>query len=464
MRMSSSPIQLLIPESVQMLCEKLHENNGQAWLVGGCIRDLLLGIKPKDWDVEVFGLEEENLAVILKQLGRCEYVGKQFGVRKLWLKGLEIDVALPRKEIKTGQGHQGFDVVYDPNIAPEQATLRRDFTINAMMYNPLTRVLLDMHQGQIDLDNKVLRHVSSAFIEDPLRPLRAMQFAARFGMCIAQETAMFCQEMIVESDTISVERVWQEWVKWSKSDKPSMGLKALKDMGWDVLYPELTALQHCPQDACWHPEGDVWIHTCLVVDEAARLAKLRQLNERDRLILLFAALCHDFGKPQTTFTSKDGKICSPNHGKEGVGPSLEFLKRIGAPKWLKQAIAPLVCEHVAHFSGEPTPRAVRRLAQRLEPMNIFLWEVLTEADACGRMPLPPSRPALAWLECAQRLDVVLSRVQPLITGQVLLGWGMSASPRVGRVLKMAYEAQMDGKFNDQKSAYNWFQKYAVAIK
>ncbi|MCF6209028.1 MAG: HD domain-containing protein, partial [Ghiorsea sp.] len=187
-------------------------------------------------------------------------------------------------------------------------------------------------------------------------------------------------------------------------------------------------------------------------------------NEKDRIILLFAALCHDFGKPQTTITNKNGKIYSPNHGKEGVMPSLAFLKRIGAPKWLKQAVEPLVSEHVAHFSGEATPRAVRRLAKRLEPMNIFLWEMLTEADACGRMPLPPSRPAFAWLECAQRLDVVLSRVKPLITGQVLLDWGMKASPRVGKVLKEAYEAQMDGKFHDRDSAYIWFLKYGVAIK
>ena len=453
-----------IPDEVLQVPCVLQEAGGEAWLVGGCVRDLCLGLEPKDWDIEVFGFAEDKLEPILRRVGRCEHVGKQFGVCKLWLKGLEIDVALPRKEIKTGQGHQDFDVDCDPSLAPEQAMLRRDFTINAMMYNPLTQVLRDVHQGQIDLANRVLRHVSSAFVEDPLRPFRAMQFAARFGMCVAQETAELCQQMIVEADTISVERVWQEWVKWSWSKKPSMGLKALKCMGWDVLYPELVALQNCPQDAYWHPEGDVWTHTCLVVDEAARLAKERQLNEKDRMILLFAALCHDLGKPQTTLINKDGKICSPNHGKEGVQPSLIFLKHIGAPKWLKQAVEPLVCEHVAHFSGEATPRAVRRLAQRLEPVNIFLWEILTEADACGRTPLPPSRPALAWLECAQHSSVVLSRAKPLITGQALLDWGMKASPRVGKVLTEAYEAQMDGKFDDYSSAYNWFQKYGVAIK
>jgi len=453
-----------IPDAVLQVHRVLQEAGGVAWLVGGCVRDLCLGLEPKDWDIEAFGFTEDKLEPILRKVGRCEHVGKQFGVCKLWLKGLEIDVALPRKEIKTGQGHQGFDVDCDPNMLPEQATLRRDFTINAMMYNPLTQVLLDVHQGQIDLDNRVLRHVSSAFVEDPLRPFRAMQFAARFGMCIAHETSELCQQMIVEADTISVERVWQEWVKWSRADKPSMGLKALKCMGWDVLYPELAALQNCPQDVYWHPEGDVWIHTCLVIDEAARLAKERQLNAKDRMVLLFAALCHDLGKPQTTLTNKDGKIYSPNHGKEGVRPSLAFLQHIGAPKWLQQAVKPLVCEHVVHFSGEATPRVVRRLAQRLEPMNIFLWEILTEADACGRTPLPPSRPALAWLESAQHQGVVFSRMQPLVTGQVLLGWGMSASPRVGRVLKRAYEAQMDGKFNDQKSAYSWFKKYGVAIK
>jgi len=451
-----------LPEAIVSTCQTLAKAGGKAWLVGGSVRDLLLNIQPKDWDIEVFGLEEDQLEHILASLGRYENVGKHFGVRKLWLKGLEIDVALPRQEKKNGLGHQGFEVICNPYLEPEVAVLRRDFTINAMMYNPTQNILLDFHHGQKDLKNKVLRHVSPAFIEDPLRPLRGMQFAARFDLTMYPNTAQICQDILIEAETLPKERIWQEWLKWSKSAHPSQGLKALKDMGWDVLYPELVALQGCPQDEYWHPEGDVWIHTCLVVDESVRLANERGLSEQDRVILLFAALCHDLGKPLTTFTNKDGKICSPNHGQAGVQPSLDFLSYIGAPKWLKQSIEPLVCEHVAHFSGEVTKRAVKRLAQRLEPSNIKMWEILTEADACGRAPVPKSRPALSWLKLAESLDVVEGKDKAIVTGKLLLQWGLEPSSKMRGFLEEAYEAQMGGLIMDEKSAYDWFKNNGIA--
>ena len=432
-------------------------------MVGGCVRDLLLGVQLKDWDVEVFGLDETCLEEVLQSLGKVELVGKHFGVRKLWLEGIEVDVALPRREKKSGQGHQAFDVTCDPSLTPEQASLRRDFTINAMMYNPLTDELLDFHHGQGDLKAKVLRHVSPAFVEDPLRPLRAMQFASRFGLSLHKDTADLCKTMLDEAASLPVERVWQEWVKWSKSEHPSNGLKALKDMGWDALYPELVALQGCPQDVYWHPEGDVWIHTCLVVNEAATLAKEKGLSEKDTMILMFAALCHDLGKPSTTLTNEAGKIVSPNHGQAGVQPSLAFLKRIGAPKWLVQYIKPLVAEHVAHFSGDkPTARAVKRLAARLAPSNMVMWEMLTEADAGGRHPAPKSRPALAWLKLAEQENVTQVKAEAIVTGKLLLAWGVQSSPAMGDMLKVAYEAQMDGLFANQDEAFSWYQSHDIA--
>ncbi|HIP07669.1 MAG TPA: CCA tRNA nucleotidyltransferase [Mariprofundaceae bacterium] len=445
-----------LPDVILSVCSVLAEAGGQAWLVGGCVRDLLLGIVPKDWDIEVFGLEEKKLESVLKALGHCEHVGKQFGVRKLWLDKLEIDIALPRKEIKTGQGHQGFDVQCDPHLAPEQATLRRDFTINAMMYDPLKKTLLDFHHGQQDLQHRKLKHVSSAFVEDPLRPLRAMQFAARFALALDKDTALLCEKLLVEAKTLPASRIWDEWLKWAKAEQPSFGLKALQDMGWDSLYPQLKALQSCPQDAFWHPEGDVWIHTCLVVDEARKLCSLRSLSEKDSITLVFAALCHDLGKPDVTFTNEEGKICSPNHGKAGVKSSLDFLHAISAPKGLVKKVKPLVCEHVAHFSGEPTTRAVKRLAKRLLPSNIKLWEILTEADSNGRHPAPPSRPALVWLNLAEGLGITLCEEPAIITGKLLLEWGMKASPAMGEMLRLAYEAQVEGEFANKTSAYKWF--------
>ena len=449
-------IKTKFPYAVVFTCHALTKVGGKAWLVGGCVRDLLLGRQPKDWDIEVFGLEEKVLEQVLPKLGRSEVVGKQFGVRKLWLDGLDIDIALPRKEIKTGQGHQGFDVVCDPTMPPEQATLRRDFTINAMMYDPITDTLLDVHDGQKHLQNKRLKHVSQAFIEDPLRPLRAMQFAARFGLTLDAQTAEMCRQLLSEASSLSSARVWQEWLKWSKAVQPSLGLQALKDMGWDALYPELLALQDCIQDKRWHPEGDVWAHTLLVVDEAVRLAKENNLPEQTRVILLFAALCHDLGKAVATYMDDEGRVRSPNHGRFGVALSETFLQKIGAPKWLMQHVKPLVGEHTAHFSGEANPRAVKRLAVRLQPSNIKMWEMLTEADACGRSPAPASRPALAWLELAEELGVAQEQEKPIVTGKLLLAWGVEPSSKMGRVLVEAYEAQMEGLITNQASAYKWF--------
>lgn len=451
-----------IPEALWTVCEKVRIQAGQAWLVGGSVRDLTLGVTPKDWDVEVYGLEPDVLQATLKKLGSCEHVGKQFGVTKLWIDGLEIDVALPRKEVKSGLGHKGFTIDSDPYLEPERAVLRRDFTMNAMMFNPLTEQFLDFHGGFEDLKCKRLKHVSKAFVEDPLRPLRAMQFAARFQLILAPETARLCETMLMEAKTLPAPRIWQEWLKWSGSDFPSYGLKALRDMGWGSLYPALQTMVGCPQDVYWHPEGDVWTHTCLVLDAAAQLKTQREFSQQEQTMLLFAALCHDLGKPEATFVDDAGKVCAPQHDKLGVKPSIIFLKSIAAPKWLLVAVQPLVEEHMTHFSGEPTTGAVRRLASRLTPVRLRLWEALTQADACGRTPAPPSRPGLPWLEKAIDVHVSEQKSKAIVTGKLLLSWGMKPSAEMGEVLEKAYAAQMDEVFHDEISAHDWFEKYGVA--
>jgi len=449
---------------MQIFCHELHEKGGQAWLVGGCVRDLCLGVKPADWDVEVYGLDPQILQQILQGLGQCEWVGKKFGVFKLWYQSMCIDVSIPRKEYKASKGHKGFTVELCPNASPKQAVLRRDFTINAMMYDPLTNILLDFHGGQKDLERKALRHVSLAFAEDPLRPLRAMQFAARFDLTLNGGTASLCRKLLPEANTLPESRVWQEWRKWCFSSYPSNGLRALRNMGWLALYPELEVLRGCPQHAVWHPEGDVWKHTGLVVDAMAKLCRTRGVRADEQVVLMLAALCHDLGKPKTTLVASDNSIQAPKHAEEGVESARSFLKRVAVPRSIIKQVLPLVAEHVVHFSSVVSYRNVANLAYRLEPANVMLWEMLTEADACGCAPLPPSRPALAWLECAQGLDAVFSRVKPIVTGRMLLEWGMKGSPQVGQVLKEAYKAQMAGEFKDKDSAYIWFQQKGVAIK
>ncbi|HKI60562.1 MAG TPA: HD domain-containing protein [Mariprofundaceae bacterium] len=453
------PQKTLIPASVTETCNHLHRLGGSVYLVGGAVRDLILGVTPKDFDIEVYGIAEGDLLKHLSCLGKTEAVGRQFGVIKLWRDGQEIDIALPRKEYKTEPGHRGFDVRADHNLSPETATLRRDFTINAMMFDPVANRLLDLHHGAEHLRLGILKHVSPAFAEDPLRVLRGMQFAARFKLKLDPETAALCHALLSEAGTLPASRIWIEWQKWCHAEHPSYGLQALRDSGWVALYPELEAMIDCPQDQRWHPEGDVWLHTLQVVDQAADIANRYHWQDELREQLLFAALCHDLGKPACTFIDEHGVIKSPGHSHEGMADSNRFLKRIFAPRKFNQIILPLVQEHMTHMHGEPTPRAVRHLAHRLTPATIKLWEALVEADASGRAPASPSRPALEWLQQAEEMAAHLNQPSPFITGKTLIDLGKTPGPELGEILNKAYQAQLNGEFDDPHSANDWIRAY-----
>lgn len=444
----------LSAEAIEV-CRTIKKGGGRAYLVGGCVRDLILGHTPKDFDIEVYGLQPDDLNALLSQLGRIESVGKQFSVLKLWMNGHQIDIALPRSERKSGSGHRGFEVTPDPGMRPEDASRRRDFTINAMMYDPLEKSLFDFHGGRNDLMSGCLRHVSPAFAEDPLRALRAMQFAARFGLSLHPETAELCRSLLAEADTLPPSRIWIEWQKWCHAPCPSYGLKALQQSGWIDLYPELEAMIGCSQDPRWHPEGDVWTHILQVVDQAAAIAgRYGWRGERCEHLLL-SALCHDLGKPVCTFTDDNGIIRSPGHSHEGMADSERFLNRISAPKKHIAAILPLVQEHMTHMHGDATPRAVRHLSQRLEPASIELWEALVEADASGRAPAPPSRPAIDWLDRAVKMQSHRNKPEPVVTGRMLIELGIAPGPQMGELLDQAYRAQLDGSFADEEQARRW---------
>ncbi|MDQ6993185.1 MAG: HD domain-containing protein [Mariprofundus sp.] len=447
-----------IPVTIRDICQYLRDQGGQAWLVGGSIRDLLLGATAKDYDLEIYGLDTHALACALRKMGHCEMVGKQFGVHKLWLNGMEIDVALPRTEFKQGHGHRGFAVQTDPNLSTEIATLRRDFTINAMMFDPLENKLLDFHGGQADLHKKILRHVSSAFSEDPLRPLRAMQFAARFELTLAPATAALCRMLQPQAATLPASRIWQEWRKWVHAPSPSFGLTALKESGWLTTYTELDRLQTCPQNPHYHPEGSVWSHTLQVVDQAAMIAERNKLTPANRELLVLSALCHDLGKPVTTIES-NGRICSPNHAAAGAPLSCQLLHRLHAPAYIGKSLRPLVLDHLTHLHSEPTARAIRRLAHRLQPASIEMWEMLVEADASGRAPSPPSRPAYHWLKLAQAMQQQHQPVAAIINGAILMEHAILPGKKMGDMLKKAYEAQLNGDFDSTESGREWLQTY-----
>jgi tRNA nucleotidyltransferase (CCA-adding enzyme) len=279
---------------------------GRPRIVGGAVRDWLLGLEPKDLDLEVGGASFADLHRVLAPLGATDVVGRSFGVIKLRLpSGVEYDISLPRRESKTGAGHRGFAVEPDPLLDDDDAAARRDFTLNALAWDPFAARLIDPHGGEADLRDRRLRHTSPAFTEDPLRVLRAMQLAGRFDLTLDPATAALCRSIVPTYAELPVERVWHEWAKWAEKSappfgRPSAGLSVLAETGWVAHFPELAALAGCPQDPEWHPEGDVFTHTAHCCDALARDPDWLNSDARRRRLLMFAVLLHDVGKPACT--------------------------------------------------------------------------------------------------------------------------------------------------------------------
>ena len=432
-----------------------------AYLVGGCVRDALAGIAHHDFDIEVFGVGYEELAKSLRRWGRTDLVGRSFGVVKLTTPdGDTHDFSIPRRDSKVAPGHKGFEVTFDPAITPREAAARRDFTVNALMFDPRRNEVLDFFGGQDDWQARRLRHTSEAFVEDPLRVLRGMQFAARFDLTIAPETAALCRSIKASYRELAVERVREEWFKWAgKSTVPSRGLQLLVATEWVEHFPEIKALIGTPQDPEWHPEGDVFVHTCHCLDALVQLPAWRAASEELRIILSLAVLAHDFAKPQTTHEAlRDGKmrIVSPGHEEAG-GPLAEtFLQRINAPNAIREHVVPLVMNHLAHLQAE-SDRAVRRLAKRLEPATIEELIIVITADQFGRPPRPKEiSDGVRDLEARSRdLKIESSAPQPILMGRHLIELGMRPGREMGTVLEAAFDAQLEGKFFDLPQAMEW---------
>lgn len=446
-----------IPDKARRIMTLLRSAGARdVLIVGGFVRDTLLGIQSKDVDIEVYGMDTGEIERILMYIGnfKVDAVGKAFGVIKI---DNEIDVSIPRRENKIGVGHRDFEINPDPNMSIEDAAARRDFTINSMAMRE-DGTIIDPHGGMQDLRNHVLRATSSAFMEDPLRVLRMMQFTSRFGFTLHQLTADMCVAMADEFQFLPKERIWEEWKKFAlKGNYPMLGLNSLLFADWLKHFPEISSMMKVQQDPEWHPEGDVYLHTCLVVKEAVDIANREHLDDDDRMTLFFAALCHDMGKPETT-KMENNRWRAKGHCEAGVASAESFLNRIGAPLWLIAKVKPLVAEHLVHSGGSPTDRAVKRLARRLHPTNINMLSMLIEADHSGRPPLPKGNPFTAWVDAAKRLDLTVVQPMPILRGRDLIALGMKPGRDMGAILDKAFEAQLDGEFSNLSEAIQWLQK------
>ena len=460
--------------AVVELANAIKEAGGQAILVGGCIRDMLAGKIPKDFDIEVYKLEPAQIEEIAKHFGKVSDVGKAFGILKVSLgQGVDIDLSLPRTDSKIGVGHKGFEVKSDPNMTLADAARRRDFTINSMAGDPLTGELFDPFSGAKDLRDRVLRVTDEErFRDDPLRVMRALQFVGRLGLSIEPESVRIITSMVPELKELPKERIYEEWKKLLlKSEKPSLGLSAGMALGvFKEIHPEFPPLAETPQEPEWHPEGDAWIHTLMSVDEAAKIVRRERLDEDASLVVLFSTLCHDLGKPTTTET-KDGRIISHGHEPAGEEPAKKFLTELGAPVLISEKVVRLIVNHLFPMllyidetvRGRPVSNgAIRKLADRIGPATIYELSLVAEADHVGRGPFQDPEipeqlllnlreyPAGKWLlDRARVLDVEKSKPADLLQGRDLLNLGLKSGRHIGEIIKLANKLRDEKELNKE---------------
>jgi len=433
-------------ETAVAIARAVKDEGGRALFVGGWVRDRLLGIPSKDVDVEVFAVPAARLREILQRFGSLNVVGESFTVFKV----ADVDVALPRRDSKVGAGHRGFEVTGDPSMSIEEAARRRDFTVNAVAWDPLDEQYLDPFDGRTDLlERKLLRAVDPrTFADDSLRVLRGVQFAGRFDLEMDPGTMELCRRLPL--DDLPAERVWGEVEKLLlRAPRPSKGFALALELGViDRLFPEMRAMVGCPQEPEWHPEGDVWVHTLMVIDQARM--RIDDLDKPKQVAVMLGAVCHDLGKPPTT-AFVNGRIRSMEHEQEGVPPTLALLDRLNVHSIggfdVRGQVVGIVANHLAPnaFFKSKTPvgdGAFRRLSQKVD---LELLARVAESDCLGRTGHFDCSGIRWFIERARALGVEHAPPEPIVKGRHLLELGVPPGPGMGRLLKEIYERQLDGR-------------------
>ena len=450
--------------------------HGTPYLVGGSVRDIILGKESKDYDIEVYGISSEKLGQILEaELGaKPQQVGKQFGVFKFG----DFDISLPRKEVKTGERHTDFDIEFDENLEPRDGARRRDFTVNALMYNPKTGKIYDFFGGLDDLKNKQLKHIDDkTFVEDALRVYRAAQFAGRFGFTIHPATKQLASS--IDLSHLPPERLYEEFKKlFLKSPKPSVGIRALDDMGvLDKYFPEVAALKTTDQRSDYHAEGDVYIHTNMVIDKAAEIIKNFR-SEQDQKTIMLAAFAHDFGKPITTEHSSDGLITQHGHEEAGVEPTKVFLSKLTTETDTIADVSFLVEHHLLPMNSHRnnlSDAGFRKMINKYGIDRLKLLSAVSRADVTGRLHTnddgtigEPGTEEIDWFEgkikeISGNLGTTAEgKITPLITGNDLIGAGFKEGPDLGKVLGAVRSQQEDGSLTNKAEAMKFVSENFVA--
>jgi len=458
-----------LPTILHTISKVLQQHNAKAIVVGGAVRDHFLGLSCKDYDIEVYGLETiEQLEELLLRYGSVNLVGKSFGVLKFTYEGEVYDFSFPREEVKVATGHRGFDIFVDGNLSYAHAARRRDFTLNALGFDIEDTQFLDPFSGQKDIQNKTLRHIDeNTFIDDPLRVYRALQFCARFGYRLAEETWILCQHMVAEGmlESLAKERIYEEFKKLLlKADKPSVGFELMRELGIvERYFPELEALVAVPQSPKWHPEGDVWIHTMMSVDAMATLCRSPYpYTDKQKLKFLFAILCHDLGKATHTMIEEDGRIRAIGHEYAGLAPTKTLMARLTSEHDFIEGLLPLVEHHLKpsqFYANKAKASAIRRLATKVTIEELV---VVAKADFLGRTTeeaLAGVYHAGVWLlEKAKTLKVENKPLDNLLLGRDLIALGFTPSDIFKEILDDVYHAYIDGALKHKEDALAYVKR------
>lgn len=426
---------------LRTIASDIAEKGGTTYFVGGYVRDQLLGKESKDIDVEIHGITVDQTKDVLDAYGHVDSIGASFGV--LMIKGVDIDFAFPRTERKTGHKHTDFAVHVDPFLDIKEAARRRDFTMNSIMQNVLTGDYIDPFNGRADIDDKVIKIVDEhTFVDDALRPLRACQFSSRLGFDIDHQLLNVSKGLTYSH--LSRERIVAELDKALLSDKPSVALEYMHEMGiLDELIPELSALKGCPQNPVFHPEGDVWNHTLLVVDEGAKV-KDQSKNPRQ---FMYACLLHDIGKPDTTKEDTSGRIRSRDHDKVGAELSQTVLRRLTNETGLIRYVSKLTEHHMrAHKLLEMKDYKVKKMMLDVDMHELLL---LNTCDISGRELNATANKRLSEIDAKRQRIANFSvgafgEINPLFSGKDLIDKGFAPGKDLGTVLDDVFELQLQG--------------------
>lgn len=395
------------PNKLNIIFDKLKNCGIKSIIVGGFVRDSLLGIESKDIDVELYGkLSFEELEGILKEFGTVNVVGKSFGVCKLKFADYDLDFSFPRRDNKVKSGHRGFEVQIDLNLDFKTATSRRDFTINSIGYDVIEKKLLDPFGGVDDLKNKILKAVNpQSFGQDPLRVLRAAQFYARFELKIEHNLSFMCKDMVLKYmlDELPKERVYEEIKKLLlKSREPSRGFKLLKEFGSDIYTDNLH-----------------------VVDE---MSKLLTENEHANIVLMFAALCYNFNQTQTE----------------------NFILKLTSEKELLTNVTKLLINKDSFYDGI-SDYELYKLATKVNLEELLIFTKAAKKIKQSSYDKIYKR--------AKELSILKNKLPAILSGGDIIELGLKPSPIFSEILNDAYEAQMLGGFKTYAEAKLWLKNY-----